>query len=138
MIDRILQCEIDTHRRGLRPLTLLLHRLLESGQINIKALLFGNFLGELQGEAIGVIELKSLGTTDLLGLALQHVCQQLLPTLQGFQKARLLPLKLRQDHLLPLNHRRMGVLEECDRGLSHRDKKGLMNAQQTAMTHHST
>ena len=47
LIDRILQGEVDAHRRGLGPLTLLLHRLLKAGQINLEPLLLGDFLGEL-------------------------------------------------------------------------------------------
>lgn len=128
LIDCILQREIDTDPRGLGPLTLLLHLPLESCQINIKALLFGNFLSEFQGEAVGVIELKRLCSADLFGLALQKVCQKLLPTLQGVQKARLLPLKPGQEQLLALNHLRMGVLEECDRSLSHRLERRLVAA----------
>ena len=47
-------------------------------------MLFGDFLSELQREAIGVIELKGLLAADLLGLGCQHIGQQLLAALQGF------------------------------------------------------
>ena len=60
LINGILQSEIDAHGSRLGPLTLLLHRRFKAIQINADSMLFGDFLGEFQGEAIGVVKLKSL------------------------------------------------------------------------------
>ena len=99
-------------------------------------MLFGDFFGELQREAIGVIELKSLLTTDLLGLGCQHIGQQLLAALQGFQKARFFALQLRQDQLTAFIELWVGRLHQGNGRLTHGHQKGLADAQQTPMAHH--
>ena len=60
LIDGVLQGQIDAHRRGLRPLALGLHGLFKAIQVDREAMLLGDLLGQLQGEAVGVVELKGL------------------------------------------------------------------------------
>ena len=68
LINGRLQRQIDADGRRLGPLALGLHGRLKAGQIHRKAVLLGDLLGELQREAVGVIQLEGLLTGDLLGL----------------------------------------------------------------------
>ena len=60
LIDGVLQGEIDAHCRGLGPLPLSLHRRFKACEIHPEAVLLGDLLGELQREAVGVVELEGL------------------------------------------------------------------------------
>ena len=118
--NRVLHREIQAHRRRLGPLALGVHGRLETGQIHQQAMLLGNLLGEFQREAVGVVELKGLGAADLAGAGRQHLGQQLFTPLQGFQKAGLLPLQLRQNHLAPRQQLGESLGHQRDRRLPHR------------------
>jgi hypothetical protein len=52
----------------LGALALLCHGGFKPGQVHGEALFFGNFLGQLQGKAVGVVELEGIGPRNLLSL----------------------------------------------------------------------
>ena len=136
LLDRPLHGEVDAHRRGLGPLALGLHRRLEARQIHREAVLLRDLLGEFQGEAIGVVELKGLGSADALRPGGQHLRQQLLAPLQGFEEALLLPHQLGEDRLAPLHQLGIGTGHQGDRRLPHGRQERLVDAQEPSVAHH--
>jgi hypothetical protein len=67
-IEAALGGQVDGFVGVLRALPLLAPWPIQTRQVHRQALFFGNFLGQLQGEAIGVVELKGIGPGNLLGL----------------------------------------------------------------------
>ena len=137
LLDRILEGEIKAHGCGLGSLPLFLHGGLESRKVHREPMLLGDLLGELQREAIGVVKLEGLSAADLHRLSSQHLRQQLLAALEGFQEAGLLPAQLREDHLLPVDHAGVSALQQVNRRFPHRHQKRFVDAQQTSMAHHA-
>ena len=136
LLNRPLQGEIDAHRRRLGPLALGLHRRRKASQVHPQAMLLGDLLGELQGEAVGVVELEGLLAGNLLRPRGQHIGQQLFTPLQGFQEARFLALQLGQDHVPALQQLGIGRSHQSNRRLTHGGQKRLVDAQEPAMAHH--
>ena len=136
LLNRPLQGEIDAHGRRLGPLALGLHRRRKASQVHSQAMLLGDLLGELQGEAVGVVKLEGLFAGNLLGPRGQHIGQQLFTPLQGFQEARFLALQLGQDHVPALQQLGIGLGHQGDRSLTHGGQKRLVDAQEPAMAHH--
>ena len=71
-------------------------------------MLLGDLFGEFEGEAVGVVELEGLLSGNLLGLTGQHLRQQLLAPLQGFEEAGFFPGQLSADRLAPLQQLGIG------------------------------
>jgi hypothetical protein len=65
-IEAALHRQVDGLVGILGALFLLLHFGLESFQVHSEALFFGDFLGQLQGEAVGVVENEGVFPGDLL------------------------------------------------------------------------
>ena len=136
LLNRPQQGEVEAHRRRLGPLALGLHRRLEARQIHREAMLLGDLLGELQREAIGVVELEGLLTGDPLRAGRQHLRQQLLAALQGFEEAGLLAFQFRENHAAALQQLGISRRHQGDRRLPPRRQEGLVDAQQPPVAHH--
>ena len=94
------EIHIDGGRPGLLPLDL--HGCRKPLLIHTQTLLLGNFHGQLQGKAVGVVKLKRLATTNLLWPRRQNFAEALFAPFQGVEEAQLLLPEFPLDDMLPL------------------------------------
>ncbi len=88
---------------GPRPLALLLHLGLETGQIDLHAALARDVRGQIDGEAEGVVELEHRRAVEHAVLAVQRAFQHLHAVLEGLGEALFLLLE-HADHAALLAH----------------------------------
>ena len=119
--------------RGFGPLPLLGHGLLKAGFIHRQPLLPGNLRRELQGEAVGVVELKGLLTADGFRTGREDVDQELLATFEGVEKPRFLLHQLVHNRGLPLPQLGIGTFHQRNGGLRQRFEERLVNADAATM-----
>ena len=103
-------------------LPLCCHGLLKALLIDAEALLLQNLSGEVDGEAVGIIELEGrLAAENLLALCIHlifHIGQDLQTLIDGAVELVLLAGKHAEDHGLLLIQLRIAVLAELNHGRS--------------------
>ena len=119
------------------PLLLLLHQLLEALLVHGHALLGHHLHGQVDGEAVGVVQLEGVGAgEDLLPLGLvllQHVVEDLQAAVDGAGEVLLLGADDLGDIVLPLPQLGVVALVLVDDGVAHLIEEGVVDAQQLAV-----
>ena len=118
-------------------LALLLHQLLEAAVVDREALLGQQLLGQVVGEAVGVVQLEGVGGVDpggagLLGLG-DQLLQQLGPALQRAAEALLLVADPARNRLPLGDQLGVGVAHQLDRALGEAAEPGRLEAEHAAL-----
>ena len=118
------------------PLSLLLHQLLEAGVIDREPALGEQLLGQVVGEAVGVVQLEGVGGVDPggagpLGLG-DQLLEQLGAPLQGAAEALLLVADPAGDRLALGDQLRVCLPHHLDRALGETAQPGRLEAQRAA------
>ncbi len=124
-------------RAGAGPLALLLHQLLEAAVVDREALLGEQLLGQVVGEAVGVVQLEGVGGVDPGGLRLLRLgdqpLEQLGAALQGAAEALLLVADPAGDRLALGDQLRVGLAHDLDRALGEAAEPGRLEAERAAL-----
>ena len=118
-------------------LALLLHQLLEAPVVDREALLGEQLLGQVVGEAVGVVQLEGVGGVDpggagLLGLGDQPL-EQLAAALQRAAEALLLVADPAGDRLALGRELGVGTAHDLDRALGEATEPGRLEAERAAL-----
>ena len=120
------------------PGLLLLHQLLKSGLIQGHVFVSHHLQGQVDGEAVGIVELEGIGAGELglsLGLVLcQHIGKDLHAAVNGPGKVLLFHLHHLGDVAAALPQVGVVVLVLVDHGLHHLVQEGMVHAQELAVT----
>ena len=123
--------------RAFRALALLVHLIVELRLVQLHALLLHHLQGQVDGEAVGVIQLKGVGAGEgALPLGLvpgQHVAKDLQAAVDGLGEVLLLGADDLGDIVLPLPQLGIVALVLMDNGVAHLVEEGLVDAQQLAV-----
>ncbi len=119
------------------PLALLLHLLVELILVQGHALLLHHLQGQVDGEAVGVIELEGVGAGEgllPLGLvALQHLIEDAQAAVDGLGEVLLLHPDDLGDIVLTLPQLGVVALVLVDDGVAHLIEEGLVHTQELAV-----
>ena len=119
------------------PLALLLHLLVELVLVQLHALLFHHFQGQVDGEAIGVVQLEGVGAGEgglPLGLVLgEHIPKDLQAAVDGLGEVLLLHPDDLGDIVLALPQLGVVALVLVDDGVAHLVQEGVVHTQELAM-----
>ena len=120
-----------------RPLALFLHQLLEAAVVDREALLGEQLLGQVVGEAEGVVELEGVLGVDPRGPLLLRLGDQLLEqlgaALEGAAEALLLVGDPALDRLALGRELGVGVAHDLDRALREAAQPGGLEAERAAL-----
>ena len=118
-------------------LALLVHLIVELRLVQLHALLLHHLQGQVDGEAVGVIQLKGVGAGEgALPLGLvpgEHVAKDLQAAVDGLGEVLLLGADDLGDIVLPLPQLGIVALVLMDNGVAHLVEEGLVDAQQLAV-----
>ncbi len=118
-------------------LALLLHQLLEAAVVDREALLGEQLLGQVVGEAVGVVQLEGIGRVDPGGARLARLgdeaLEQLAAALQRAAEALLLVADPAGDRLPLRGQLRVGAGHDLDRALGEAAKPGRLEAKGPAL-----
>ena len=117
---------------------LLLHELFEARLVQGHVLVGHHLQGQVNGEAIGIVQLEGIGTGELglaLGLVLgKHIGKNLHTAVDGPGKVLFLHLDHLGDISSPLPQIGIVALVLVDNGLHHLMQEGMVHTQQLAVT----
>ena len=115
-------------------LALLVHLLVELSLIQLHALLLHHLQGQVDGEAIGIIQLKGVGTGEgalPLGLVLrEHIIENLQAAVDGLCEVLLLHADDLGDIVLALPQLGVVALVLVDDGVTHGIQEGIVHTQE--------
>ena len=123
---------------SLRTVTLLSHQLAEGLLINLHASLSSHLQGQVNREAVGVVQSKRLSTRNSVGTVLLSGSNSLFQTLStglnGVQERLLLSVRNTGNTLEVVSNVRESTLHRITRSREQHGQAGLSNAQQTHRT----
>ena len=123
---------------SLRTVTLLSHQLTESLLVNLHASLSSHLQGQVNREAVGVVQSKRLSTGNRVRAVLLSGSNSLFQTLStglnGVQERLLLSVRNAGNTLEVVTHVRESTLHSLARSREQHGQAGLSNAQQTHRT----
>ena len=119
------------------PPALLLHELLELRLVQIHPLLLHHLQGQVNGETVGVVQLKGVrageGLVPLLLVAREHLVENFDAAVDGLGEVLLLHPDHLGDIVLPLPQLGVVALVLVDDGAAHQVEEGLVDPQQLAV-----
>ena len=131
--------EVSQRLSGLsRAGFLLLHQLLERLRIHVHAFLVNHFLGQVERETVGVIELEGVRAGEnglaLLLVALEHVAEDLHAAVDGLGEVLLLRAHNAGDIRLLFAQLRILALILMDNGIDHVIQERMVDAEKLSVT----
>ena len=117
---------------------LFLHQLIEGFLIHRQASLGNHFLGQINGETVGIVQFEGIGTGKglfiLFLMTFQHFTENLQATVDGLGEVLFLHTNHAGDIFLTLLQFRVMMAVFLHDGIHNLKQEGLIHAQQLAMT----